>query len=63
MNVIKTVIDSVLIIDPLLYRDSCGYSFESWKKRMPQSRDTVFTSAQTMSLSVAMFEVLNEECI
>ena len=36
---------------------------ESWKKRMPQSRDTVFTSAQTMSLSAAMFEVLNEECV
>ena len=55
MNIIKTEIEGVLIIEPRLFRDSRGYfsrasASESLKKRLPQSWDTVFTSAKTMSL-------------
>ena len=55
MNIIKTDIEGVLIIEPRLFRDARGYFFESFserelKKRSPQSWDTVFTSAKTTSL-------------
>lgn len=30
MNIIKTDIDGVLIIEPCLFRDACGYFFESF---------------------------------
>ena len=50
MNIIKTEIDGVLIIEPRLFRDSRGYFFESLKRRLPQSWGTVFTSAKTTSL-------------
>ena len=55
MNIIKTEIEGVLIIEPRLFRDSRGYFFEtsaseSLKKRSLLSWDTVFTSAKTTSL-------------
>jgi len=53
MNIVKTNIEGVLIIEPRLFRDARGYFFESFseslKKRLPQSWDTVFTSAKTTS--------------
>lgn len=33
MNIIKTNIQGVLIIEPRLFRDSRGYFFESFSKR------------------------------
>ena len=33
MNVIKTDIDGVLIIEPRLFRDARGYFFESFSER------------------------------
>lgn len=33
MNIIKTDIDGVLIIEPRLFRDSRGYFFESFSER------------------------------
>ena len=33
MNIIKTEIDGVLIIEPRLFRDSRGYFFESFSER------------------------------
>ena len=47
MNIVKTEIEGVLIIEPRLFRDARGYFFESFserefvKKRLPQSWDTV----------------------
>ena len=55
MNIVKTEIEGVLIIEPRLFRDARGYFFESFserefEERLPQSWDTVFTSAKTTSL-------------
>ena len=33
MNIIKTEIDGVLIIEPRLFRDARGYFFESFSER------------------------------
>ena len=33
MNIIKTNIEGVLIIEPRLFRDTCGYVFESFSER------------------------------
>ena len=33
MNIIKTNIEGVLIIEPRLFRDACGYFFESFSER------------------------------
>ncbi len=33
MNVIKTAIDGVVIIEPRLFPDNRGYFFESWEKK------------------------------
>ena len=33
MEVIKTDIEGVLIIEPRLFRDACGYFFESYSER------------------------------
>ena len=33
MEVIKTEIDGVVIIEPRLFRDTRGYFFESWSQR------------------------------
>ena len=33
MEVIKTDIEGVLIIEPRLFRDACGYFFESFSER------------------------------
>ena len=33
MNIIKTNISGVLIIEPSLFRDACGYFFESFSER------------------------------
>ena len=54
MNIIKTDIDGVLIIEPRLFRDSRGYFFESFSEREFEEkvvpiRDTVLTSAKTVS--------------
>lgn len=46
MNIIKTDIEGVLIIEPRLFRASCGYFFEMFserefiKRRLPQFRTT-----------------------
>ena len=45
MNIVKTEIEGVLIIEPRLFRDSCCYFFEisaseSLKRRLPQFRTT-----------------------
>lgn len=55
MNIIKTEIEGVLIIEPRLFRDARGYFFESFSERefeekVAQSWDTVYTFAKTMSL-------------
>ena len=55
MNIVKTEIDGVLIIEPRLFRDARGYFFESFSERefeekVAQIRDTVYTFAKTMSL-------------
>lgn len=55
MNIVKTEIEGVLIIEPRLFRDARGYFFESFSERefeekVPQFWDTVFTSAKTTSL-------------
>lgn len=56
MNIVKTEIDGVLIIEPRLFRvllvatSSRAFASESLKKRYPQSWDTVFTSARITSL-------------
>ena len=34
MNIIKTNIDGVLIIEPRLFRDARGYFFESFSERV-----------------------------
>ena len=54
MEIIKTDIDGVLIIEPRLFRDARGYFFESFSERefeekVAHSWDTVFTSAKTTS--------------
>ena len=49
MNIIKTDIEGVLIIEPRLFRDARGYFFESLKRRSLLSWVTVFTSAKTTS--------------
>ena len=54
MNIVKTEIEGVLIIEPRLFRDSRGYFFESFSERefeekVAQSWVTVFTSAKTTS--------------
>ena len=33
MNVIKTEIEGVCILEPRLFKDSCGYFFESYSQR------------------------------
>ena len=33
MNIVKTEIDGVLIIEPRLFRDARGYFFESFSER------------------------------
>ena len=38
MEVIKTDIDGVLIIEPRLFRDACGYFFESFSEREFQEK-------------------------
>ena len=55
MNIVKTEIEGVLIIEPRLIRDAVAISSrasasESLKRSLPQSWDTVFTSAKTTSL-------------
>ena len=55
MNIIKTDIEGVLIIEPRLFRDLVATSSrvsasESLKRRSLLSWDTVFTSAKTTSL-------------
>ena len=52
MNIVKTEIEGVLIIEPPLFLDAVATSLrvsasESLKKRLPQSWGTVYTSAKT----------------
>ena len=54
MNIVKTEIEGVLIIEPRLFRDSRGYFFESFSEREFEEKVTpilvtVFTSAKTTS--------------
>ena len=54
MNIVKTEIEGVLIIEhassaTLVATSSRASASESLKKRLPQSWDTVFTSAKTTS--------------
>ena len=41
MNIIKTNIDGVLIIEPRLFRDSRGYFFESFSEREFEEKATI----------------------
>ena len=55
MNIIKTDIEGVLIIEPRLFRDARGYFFESFigrefEEKVTPILATVFTSARTTSL-------------
>ena len=55
MNIIKSDIEGVLIIEPCLFRDARGYFFESFSEREFEEKvtpilGTVFTFAKTMSL-------------
>ena len=54
MNIVKTEIEGVLIIEPRLFRDSRGYFFESFSEREFEEKvapilGTVYTSAKTTS--------------
>ena len=40
MNIIKTEIDGVLIIEPRLFRDVRGYFFESFSEREFDEKET-----------------------
>ena len=55
MNIVKTDIEGVLIIEPRLFRDARGYFFESFSEREFEEKvapilGTVYTSAKTTSL-------------
>ena len=41
MNIVKTEIDGVLIIEPRLFRDSRGYFFESFSEREFEEKATI----------------------
>ena len=40
MNIIKTDIEGVLIIEPCLFRDARGYFFESFSEREFDEKET-----------------------
>ena len=40
MNIVKTEIDGVLIIEPRLFRDARGYFFESFSEREFDEKET-----------------------
>ena len=55
MNIVKTVIEGVHIIEPRLFRDSRGYFFESFSERQFEEKVVPIlghsvTSAKTTSL-------------
>ena len=59
MNIVKTEIEGVLIIEPRLFRDSRGCFFKSFSEREFEKKvapiwGIVFTSAKITSLWVAM---------
>ena len=41
MNIVKTEIDGVLIIEPCLFRDARGYFFESFSEREFEEKATI----------------------
>ena len=41
MNIVKTEIEGVLIIEPRLFRDSRGYFFESFSEREFEEKATI----------------------
>ena len=41
MNIVKTEIDGVLIIEPRLFRDARGYFFESFSEREFEEKATI----------------------
>ena len=41
MNIVKTEIEGVLIIEPCLFRDSRGYFFESFSEREFEEKATI----------------------
>ncbi len=51
MNVIKTDIEGVLIIEPRLFRDSRGYFFESFSEREFEEKVAPIQDYRCSSLS------------
>ena len=41
MNIVKTEIEGVLIIEPRLFRDSRGYFFENFSEREFEEKATI----------------------
>ena len=51
MNIIKTNIEGVLIIEPRLFRDSCGYFFEIFREREFEEKVAPIQDYRCSSLS------------
>ena len=53
MNVIKTAIDGVVIIEPRIFEDARGYFFESFSQREFDEKVCPILSFRTMNQSPA----------
>jgi len=53
MNVIKTSIDGVLIIEPRIFEDARGYFFESFSQRELDKKCVLSLSCRTMNQNPA----------
>ena len=51
MNIVKTEIEGVLIIEPRLFRDSCGYFFEIFSEREFEEKVAPIQDYRCSSLS------------
>ena len=61
MNIVKTEIDGVLIIEPHLFRDARGYFFESFCKREFEEKVTPILDIVFISARQRVYEQLHRE--
>ena len=54
MNVIKTSIDGVVIIEPRLFKDARGYFFESFIRKSLKKRCAILHLCRTMRANLLM---------
>ena len=54
MNIIKTEIDGVLIIEPRLFRDARGYFFESFSEREFEEKVATSIIQKLMEVSLSL---------